>query len=310
MRAWILFAMLLGLSLPAVAQERRAHVLLENGNEVVGRVVGMDLKGLELVVGNKIVTIPAGDIKQCRFEPMPAPAAGADPAAETAEPSGSQDPRPATDPAAQPPAAPAGEVAVPAGEGEGEGDDPATEADGSDGSESESDAAAAGDPAAKNPAKGAAARPTNEPATPKPAATTRFGRRIEAVERQYPWLRPTSPFQWISLGLLLFSGLSLMIQSSVLVAGAEHPAFGRSVGLAVVTMILAGVQIAAVPDTNAATGVMIAGNSIFALVLYRAVHRVSNSQAFVALAVLLGFGAVAFGVLQLVNSLLGSASLT
>ncbi|MCA8949407.1 MAG: hypothetical protein KDE27_07880, partial [Planctomycetes bacterium] len=137
MRTCILFVIALSLSVLARAQARRAFVELGDGTEVTGRVVAMDLKHLQLVVDEQIVTIRAADIKNCRFEEMP-------------EPVGSEQ---------LPPPAPIGETAppraelTPAGAASTEGSAVApaetpTDPDAAVAAGTVSEAAGAGDPAA------------------------------------------------------------------------------------------------------------------------------------------------------------------
>ncbi|MCA8948848.1 MAG: hypothetical protein KDE27_05055, partial [Planctomycetes bacterium] len=128
------------------------------------------------------------------------------------------------------------------------------------------------------------------------------------VDRIYPWLSPTNPAQWASLGLLLFSGLSLIIHISVVVAGAESAAFGRSLGLALVYLVAALGQTALVPNGDFAVFSMLIGNTAMALFSLRGLFGLARSSTFVALAVQLGFLTLAWGVLELISSLLGSVA--
>ena len=71
-----------GLLAPVAAQERMAAVQLEDGRRLEGRVLSMNLKVLEIQVGNQILTVPASLIRSCRFkqsgDPVtPAPPEGA-----------------------------------------------------------------------------------------------------------------------------------------------------------------------------------------------------------------------------------------
>ncbi|MFK7743265.1 MAG: hypothetical protein AB8H80_23315 [Planctomycetota bacterium] len=146
-RSATIVGLLLGLLSPVVAQERHASIRLEDGRALEGRVLSMDLKELVIRVGDKVLLVPATEIRSCRFrepEASKAPdAAAADPTGSpTADPSGAsgagagpQGQAPAAKPAkpavvapaerlagaapaeaapVDPPAAPGGETASPA----------------------------------------------------------------------------------------------------------------------------------------------------------------------------------------------------
>ncbi|MBL8750460.1 MAG: hypothetical protein JNK78_14955 [Planctomycetes bacterium] len=65
-----LVVLLLGLLVlgPLRAQERQAKVTTNTGRVVAGKVVAMDLDGLQIQVGEQLVTIAASDIRTCQFD--------------------------------------------------------------------------------------------------------------------------------------------------------------------------------------------------------------------------------------------------
>lgn len=130
--------------------------------------------------------------------------------------------------------------------------------------------------------------------------------RLAALDAAYPWLCPTETTQWWSLGALLFSLLSLFIYGSVKIAGTECASFGRSVGLSLVYLGVAAVQFAFVPINDLATFALLFGDTALVLFLVRSAFGLPRLNAVLALAVQVGFLVVAFGVLQLVDSLLRS----
>jgi hypothetical protein len=135
---------------------------------------------------------------------------------------------------------------------------------------------------------------------------SRFRARLQVVDDAFPWLVPTAPTQWISLGLLLFAFLSLVVHISVTVVGAETPAFGRSMAVAAWYLLTSLLQMAMVPSAHVATFSMLIGNTAMALFWLRNLFGVSRGGAMVAFAVQLGFAVVGYGVLELVTSLMAS----
>lgn len=139
---------------------------------------------------------------------------------------------------------------------------------------------------------------------------SRFGARMAVLDAVYPWLCPVSPAQWFSLGLLLFAALSLIIHGSARVAGAEAAAFGRSLALAAAYLLAAGLQLAFVPGNDLSYFIMLIGNAAWVLFAVRQAFALERASAIVAFAVQVGCLAVGLGLLQLVDSLLGSVSAT
>jgi len=130
--------------------------------------------------------------------------------------------------------------------------------------------------------------------------------RIEAFDAMYPWLAPAAPTQWISLGLLLFAGLSLFVHLSTWVGGADSPAFGRAMAIALWYVVSGLLQVAFVPARDVAVVIMLTANTTLALFLMRASFGLTRSATVVALAVQLGLVTVAYGVLTLVDAVLAS----
>ncbi|MCR9243464.1 MAG: hypothetical protein NXI31_00425 [bacterium] len=323
MRArWLLMmAVVLGLVALAPAQERRARVLLEDGRELIGRVVVMNLEQLQLVVDKEIVTIPAADIKSCRFE-KPVGVAGSGETPTPAAPLGEAavPVRPATGEGQVPGASSGSGVPAAVGSGSGDAGPGGSDSDSLDSGESapgeDGARAAAGGDSAPGSKGGSGDRVATrqsgvvlhyEPVASEPPKT-RFRARLAAIDARYPWLYPADPAQWISLGLLLFSALSLIIHMSVVVAGAENPHFARSLGLACCGMVMAFLQFAMVPGNDFGVFAMLIGNTALALFTTRLAFGLARSSTFVAFAVQLGLAVVVFGVLELVTTLLGSVA--
>lgn len=293
----VLFALLA----PLVAQERLASVQLEDGRRLEGRVLKMNLKLLEIQVGNKILRVPASLIRSCQFQESDDPAtqalresaAGDSPAGvAVASPldekatAVAQDPVPVPAPAP----APAAEVA----------------------------------PAASKPAAPAAKTsritwtgplqdpvdPSSPDAVPVDQRRSHLHRRIGMLDRAYPWLAPAAPSQWISLGIMLLVGLGLMVHMSVHVAGGEKSQLGRSMGLGVWYLLSGLAQVAMVPVNDLTIVLMILLNSTLSLFGLVGLFGLPRSGAVVALMVQLGVVVLVFGILELVTALLGSVGVS
>jgi hypothetical protein len=269
------------LASPLGAQEKRATVQLENGEVLVGRVLAMDLATLKLQVGHEVHTLAATSFRSCRIEAMPSAEGEAPPAAE---------------PAAAAPTP----VAAAAPETRATGDvvqDPA--------------------PAASKP-RITWQGPLPDPVDPEAEAVlphdlrhrSRWRARLELIDEAYPWLAPTAPSQWVSLGLLLTVSLSLVVYLSVRVAGAEAASLGSSLVLALWYMVTTVVQAALVPVNNASVALMLLANPSFALFGMSAMFGLPRSGAVIAYAIQLGFVVLGYGVLELVNALLASIGAT
>lgn len=247
-------------------------VVLEDGREFSGKVVSLDLESLQIAVGDQIVTLQTKDIKKYVYTDGDK----AKPAATAAEPAAAAPAEQSHEPAAPTPAA------APA-------------------------PARAAQAPVRAPAAGEGAGQVESEELPLDIRNqSRLKRRIAALDAVYPWLCPADPAQWASLGILLFAVLSLIVHGSVVIAGAETASFGRSMGLAVVYLVAAFGQVALVPSTDVAVFSMLFGNSAVVMFALRALFGLPRGNAFVAFAVQAGFSAVAFGILQLVDSLLRS----
>jgi len=267
-----LFAFACSLLAPLEAQERRATVRLEDGRTFEGRVLEMDLEQLAIEVDGKVVRLPATNIRSCRFRDSDDPASRALREDEKGE--GAADKQPA-------------EAAEKADDG------------------------AVPEPHKPNISWSGPLRDPVDPTSPEVVPVDmrhRFHlkRRIEALDRTYPWLAPAAPSQWISLGLLLLVGSGLIVHMSVHICGGEKPRLGRSVGLGVWYLLSAFAQVSLVPVNDLSVSVMVLINGSMSLFLLCLLFGLSRGQAVVAQVVQLGFGLLVFAILELVTSLLGS----
>ena len=263
----VLLVFLAGVGLRA--QERPATVVMEDGRELAGTVVAIDLGALQLRVGEEVLTLATGQIRSCKFQ-------GIETAAAPAPESAPVPAQPATqEPAAAPAAAGTQRPPVRAARVHLPLPDPIV--------------------------------PGDEVAVPHDLRhRSHFMARLHAIDAAFPWLVPTDPTQWISLSLLLFACLSLVVHMSVTVIGAETPAFGRSMGLAFWYQLTGLLQMLMVPSAHVATFSMLIGNTAMALFWLRNLFGVSRGGAMIAFAVQLGFVVLGYGVLELVTALLGS----
>lgn len=264
----MLLAVLLAVS--ARGQDRHVTVLLLDGETVEGAVVSMDAAALRVQVRGQVRTIDATRIRSCRFDNE-----------VTAKPE-----------AAKPAPAPAAAVA------------PATKP-----------------PQEANrkpvsPPQGAAKAPRAQPATDADPAVaeiphdvrhrTLLRARLDRVDEAYPWLQPTAPLQWLSLGLLLAIGLTLAVHASVRIVGAEAATMPRSAGVGLWYLVSGFAQLAGVPANDLTIMLMLLANPTVALFLLTSLFGLTRSGSLIAFAVQLGFGVLAFGVLELVTAVLGS----
>lgn len=265
----LLFVLLVACLAPA--QERRATVQLDDGKVLTGTVLAMDLTTLQMQVGHEVMTLPATRIKSCRFD--------IEEGGETAAPAAPTAPTP-TD---------RGDAAPEAVE-TSEAEKPATRP------------------------RITWKRPLPDPIDPEAAAQlphderrqSRLRARIEALDRAYPWLEPTAPPQWISLGLLLAIASTLVVHLSVRFAGAEASGLGRCFGLTAWYMLTGFLQLAMVPVNDLSVTLMLLANTTMALFWVGALFALPRINALIAFAIQLGFVALGYGVLELVNALLGS----
>lgn len=281
LRFW-LSLLCLAIGVLAPAQDREATVELDDGKVVVGKVLAMDLRTLQLQVDGAPLAVEAARIRSCRFRPLepagePAEGESADGAAALAPQ------EPAAGSTASAPADPA-ELAVPA-----------------------AGSAAPGKP--RITWRG----PLQDPVDPEAAAqlphdlrTSRLRGRLEALDQAYPWLAPTAPAQWFSLGLILMIGATLVVQLSVRVAGAEIPSLGRCFGVAAWYLLTTFLQVAGVAVSDLTVVLMLLANTSLALFWLVALFELPRLNALVAFAIQLGFVGLGWGVLELITAVLGS----
>jgi len=270
--------------------------MLEDGRKLEGRVLKMDLELLEIEVGNKVLKIPAAQVRSCRFK------LGVDPATVGA---GDEPETPAAAEGSTSDVPEAGAADVPAAP------DLAAKPQ-------QPDAAVA--PAAPAPAPaGETARitwkgPIQAPVVPGSTESvpvdqrgrSHWQRRIGALDRAYPWLAPAAPSQWLSLGLLLLVGSGLAVHMSVRVVGGEAVQLSRSTGLGVWYMVTGLLQVGMVPVSDLSVVLMMLGNASLSLFALCTLFGLPRLNAALALTLQLGVGLLVFGILELVTALLGS----
>jgi hypothetical protein len=266
-----ILAMLLGLLLMGhlQGQDRHATVTLSDGKVLAGKVVAMDLATLQLLVGEEVVTLAAADIKTCQFDD------GATPVSSDA---GGGQPPPVA--AAHAPETKVTATPPPTG--------------------------AAGEARVRLPLPDPVVEGQDDAPVPHDLRRSRLRGRLELLDQAYPWLVPTEPIQWISIGLLLFAFLSLTVHVSTSVVGAEVNAAGRCMALAAWYLLTTLLQVALVPAVQLATCIMLIANPALALFWLRNLFGLTRGASVIAYAVQLGFVLLGYGVLELVTSLLGS----
>ncbi len=268
-------ALFLGLLLATagVAQERQASVEMDTGELLSGRVLAMDMTSLQILVGGEVRTIPASQIRSCRF----ASGAATEPDAQAPSPTGGEEP------AAMPSAAPAGadpeRARTPRISWSGPLPDPVD--------------------------------PTTQDQLPSDRQhTSRLKGRLRAFGAHYPWLAPSGAAQWCSLGLLLAVFGTFVIYLSAGVVGSDNRTLGRSLGISVWYLMTSVMQVAMVPINDLSVVLMILGNASINLFLLRTLFGLTRGGAMIVLAVQLGFCLIGYGVLELVTALLASVGAT
>lgn len=274
MRCLLAFLFAVAFAVAGRAQERHVRVELEGGERLQGTVVAMDLATLQIRVDGQVRTVDATRIRSCRFDEPAAPPAGAGEAAV------------------------GGETPAPASTGEAVS------------------APAPGETPAAPPAAGKITwkGPLPDPADPEAAEqaphdrrhVSRWRQRLHRLDEAYPWLQPTAPVQWISIGLLLTILLSLTVHASVNVAGAEGASLGRSIGVAIWYLVTCLLQVAAVPCNDFTVVLMLLANPTLALFWLSGLFGLTRFGATIAFAVQLGLAVLGYGVLELVTAILGS----
>lgn len=283
-------ALALSLLSPTVAQERFASVKLEDGRSLEGRVLKMNLELLEIEVDNKVLKIPASQVRSCRFK------MGVDPATVGAT---GEAQAPATENSAS-----AASEATPAAPGDGV-QDPQV-------GTQQPTAAPVG--VETEEARITWRGPIQDPVVPGSSESmpvdqrnrSHWQRRIGRLDRSYPWLAPAAPSQWLSLGLLLLVGSGLAVHMSVRVVGGEAVQLARSTGLGVWYMLTGLLQVAMVPVNDLSVVLMLLGNTSLSLFALCTLFGLPRLNAALALTVQLGVGLLVFGILELVTALLGS----
>lgn len=243
----------------AGAQERIAHIRLDDGRELEGRVVEMDIAKLRLQIGDEIVEVRADSFRSCRIE--------------------SCDPE---HPDAVAPAVPPTDAADKAEAGKG--------------------------------GKPTWTAPLRDPEDPEASRqlpldqrnTPRWRQRLQALDDAYPWLVPAAPLQWLSIGLLLAVGLSLIVHLSATVAGGEGVRLSRSTGVGLWYLVTGVAQFALAPVSHLSSALMLLGNTTVALFFLCTLFGLTRAAALVALSVQVGCVMIAYGVLELITSLLAS----
>jgi hypothetical protein len=134
--------------------------------------------------------------------------------------------------------------------------------------------------------------------------------RMQALDERWPWLSPAAPHQWFSLGLMFLVIASLMVHASVRIAGAEAATFGRALAIAAWYLVTGVAQVATVPGTDFALVLVLLLNPSLALFWLREFFGLPRIAAVVAFAVQVGFVALGYGVLELVDAVLASIGVT
>jgi hypothetical protein len=156
--------------------------------------------------------------------------------------------------------------------------------------------------------------PLQDPVDPTAAAQpphdlrgrSRLRQRLELLDERYPWLAPSHPSQWVSIGLLLAILSSFAVYHSVRIAGAEGASFGRGALVAGWYLFSGALQLAAVPCNDLSVVLMLLANPTLALFWLSGLFGMTRLGASIALAIQLGIGVLAFGVLELITAVLGS----
>lgn len=252
------------------AQQRHATVTLDDGKVLEGTVVAMDLASLQISIGGVVQTLESSRIQSCRFAGEEKPVSAAAPEAEVAA------------------ASPNEPVSV---EPRTQGAEPRRKA-------------IATSPLPVEYVPGADVDPESVPHDLRHRSLLRT--RIEALDEAYPWLAPTAPVQWGSLGFMLFTVMSLVVHIGTKVCGAESLSLGRCMMITLWYLFSGFLQVALVPVLHVTTVVMLIGNTAMALFLLRSLFGMTRSAAVLAFAVQLGFVLLGYGILQLVDALLKS----
>lgn len=120
----------------------------------------------------------------------------------------------------------------------------------------------------------------NRSPTPQASGTPVFLRRMQSIERCYPWLEPTNEAQWASLGISFFALLSFAIHLSSRICASERSGFGRAAGLSLWVIATVAGQAALLPDS---LPVLAIAGIVNAVILVQLVRKFYALPAFTAL---------------------------
>jgi hypothetical protein len=274
MRAFLAGLLVLLTTVCGRAQQRHATVTLDDGKVLEGTVVAMDLASLQISIDGVVQTLSAARIQSCHF----VDAASAAPAELLS------------------PAESAGSASVAVAQ-------PAVASPSAQEPESRRKPAAT-TTLSFDEVPGADVDPESVPHDLR--HRTLLESRLEALDEAYPWLCPTAPVQWGSLGFLLFTLMTLVVHVGTKVCGAEFPSLGRCMLITLWYLVSGVVQVAFVPVLHVTTVAMLIGNSAMALFCLCSLFGMTRGAAVLAFAVQLGFVLLGYGVLQLVDALLKS----
>ncbi len=147
----------------------------------------------------------------------------------------------------------------------------------------------------------------NKPRVTAPAARmSPWSQRTAELQQRYPWLVPTEPYQWVSLGITSFALLALFSHFAAKLSGADQPGFGRAMGLALALLLALLLDFALVGRRENANGIALALFVLLVPTLHRACYRMSLPGALLAsclFAAQIGFSYAAF---RLVDTMLCS----
>lgn len=261
------------------AQERLVTVTLDDGRVVSGRVMALDLGSLQIQVGDRVEAVSALRIQSCVFAKVGEPAGEVAAGESGPEPVGAPaEPPPAASATAPPKVAPQGllrQRALPQ---------------------------TLEDPAELRLAE--ALDPATQPHDLRNRPLWR--QRLEDLDQAYPWLCPTAPIQWVSLGSLLFVLLSLFVHASVRIAGLHQAGISGSMLMALWYLAAGLLQFCLVPSGDLALLATLVGNAALACFWLRQIYGLTRSATVVAFVVQIGFVALALGVVQFADSVLRS----
>lgn len=139
-----------------------------------------------------------------------------------------------------------------------------------------------------------------------PGNASLLARRLHWLDQRFAWLAPNEPLQWISLAATLFALIALGIHLASRIAGSDLVHFGRAILLSASAMIVAFVELVAVPWGMPLGPGVVALNCLLAVVLLRVVYELGIGGALVGLVALLVEAGVGWLVLLLLDSILRS----